>query len=325
MLVVVFFLWHAARHIVVYQSIFVWILIGCDTPFSCQRQRHCCFFFPAPLFFSFCHRRSASSFHQQSNSHISSEVHRLVNPFIRISRSTQKKERFSSREDIRRRNWATSSCSLSLSFFLAVVLHATHWLYEDFFLLANLKAANASFPMCLVIDNTRFLACPYPHIHTHNRLVAAKKILFFSSSCASIKREGRGREREGRRRRNKKRKSNSLADWSRVTVHIKSNYKCSFASSWVFFLSFFFFFFFGCERETLCFSPSLYCNDERRESAKRWETRRDVCDLTIKIDIRKSLWNQTDRSHHLFLFDSTDSSPINPSSNWLLSINDVSC
>ncbi len=38
-----FLFWHAIRHIGVYQSIFVWILIGCDTPFSCRRQRHCCF------------------------------------------------------------------------------------------------------------------------------------------------------------------------------------------------------------------------------------------------------------------------------------------
>lgn len=35
--------WHGTRHIVIYQSIFLTIFIGCDTPFFCQRQRHASF------------------------------------------------------------------------------------------------------------------------------------------------------------------------------------------------------------------------------------------------------------------------------------------
>ena len=38
-----FFSWHVARHIVVYQSIFVWILIGCDTLCFCRWQHRCRF------------------------------------------------------------------------------------------------------------------------------------------------------------------------------------------------------------------------------------------------------------------------------------------
>ena len=78
--------------------------------------------------------------------------------------------------------------------------------------------------------NARLFACsPYARTHASNRLPAdklQKKILFFFSLFAQ-----RGKNRE------KERKSNSIAEWSRVTVHIKSNYKCSLASSLVFSLS----------------------------------------------------------------------------------------
>lgn len=170
-MLVVFFLWHAARHIVVYQSIFVWILIGCDTPFSCQRQRHCCFFFSTPLFFSFLFVIVEVPVHFISNRTATSAVKSTAlstRSLESLVHSTQKKERQRSFLPEETSVEGIEQLPLSLSPFLSCRRSACDTLVvRVFFLLANLKAANASFPMCLVIDNTRFLACPYPHIHTH--------------------------------------------------------------------------------------------------------------------------------------------------------------
>lgn len=137
-MLVVFFLWHAARHIVVYQSIFVWILIGCDTPFSCQRQRHCCFFFSTPLFFSFLFVIVEVPVHFISNRTATSAVKSTAlstRSLESLVHSTQKKERQRSflPEETSVEGIEQLPLSLSLLFFLAVVLHATHWLYECFF------------------------------------------------------------------------------------------------------------------------------------------------------------------------------------------------
>ena len=105
-----------------------------------------------------------------------------------------------------------------------------------------------------ILGNIRLFACSRAraHIHAYNRPPAheqMKKILFFFFA----KRKGEKKERK----KSRERENNSVADWSRVTVHIRSNYKCSLASSLVFslflwatasvfslFLSFSYFFFF---------------------------------------------------------------------------------
>jgi hypothetical protein len=157
-------------------------------------------------------------------------------------------------------NWATSSFSLFCM---------RHSGCSTFFISSNLEPANAFFlyiSHCRQYPPTLGFLLVLTHTHTHiiayQHISKRRKILFFFLLFAYNEREGE--------KKNKERKSNSLADWSRVTVHIKSNYKCSFASSLVF-LSF-------CEQQPLFFSSFFFliffllCI-ERRESAKRW----DVC------------------------------------------------
>ena len=145
-----------------------------------------------------------------------------------------------------------------------------------FFYLAQSPTCERFLSLCvslstipLLLQHWSLFSCLFLRAHAHhNRPPADKpteKILF------SLLRY-RCREKEKK----KARKSNSLADWSRVTVHIKSNYKCSFVFSLSLppsaratasvFLSLL--------RERYF---SLLCTanerERKRESAKRW----DVC------------------------------------------------
>jgi hypothetical protein len=110
--------------------------------------------------------------------------------------------------------------------------------------------------------NTRLFACSRTrtHIIAYQHTSKRRKSFFFFA-----------RREEGKKIR-RERKSNSVADWSRVTVHIKSNYKCSLVSSSIFSLS---------VSNSLCFSLLLLflflsrffllCieKERKRESAKR--------------------------------------------------------
>jgi hypothetical protein len=142
--------------------------------------------------------------------------------------------------------------------------------------------------MSTIPANTRLFACSRAHIYASNRPQAhrqKKKILFLSSP----------REKKKKRKKIKRaRKSNSVADWSRVTVHIKSNYKCSLASSLVFSLS---------VSNSLCFSlfsfslsfsffPLLHRKERKCEKVRRLR-------LRIKIDIQKSIKSHTSITSHI--------------------------
>ena len=159
------------------------------------------------------------------------------------------------------------------------------------FISANLQPANIFF-LCvcvrLIVDNILQHSSFYLFLHTSTRIIAHERaskkkkiLLLFFLLLLRLLTEKR---RKGRKKK-RARKNNSIADWSRVTVHIKSNYKCSLASSLVLSFSF-------CEQQPLffsffslylsrslslssssCFSFSFFSSSllciEKRESAKR--------------------------------------------------------
>ena len=185
--------------------------------------------------------------------------------------------------------------------------------------------------MRLIVDNILQHSSFYLFLHTSTRIIAHERaskkkkiLLLFFLLLLRLLTEKR---RKGRKKK-RARKNNSIADWSRVTVHIKSNYKCSLASSLVLSFSF-------CEQQPLFFSffslylsrslslslivflflfliffffSSVHRKERKCEKVRRLRSR-------IKIDIQKSIKSYTSITSHIPIkFDRYKTYPLHASS-----------
>ena len=248
-------------HIVVYQSIFVSNLIGCDTPFSCRQQRHCrLVLHPLPskcqfISSSFC--QALASQCQLKRCSSSKICRRVAEEMFQADLSL---------------NRAFSSFSLLSSprvfFFLSLSLAPSYPVQSR----TCERVLSGYISLSTIPANTRLFACSRTRTHTH--LIAyqhrsrRRKSFFLAAPLT----RGRGERETETRGKNSERRSNSRADWSRVTVHIKSNYKCSLAASLVFSLSVSnrlrCVFFSSSSPRRVAFSPSSLAPRKRRKCEK---------------------------------------------------------